>query len=275
MARLPLSPQETPSPFQIQLAELNRIRANFLGRHLGTDPANIQRYLDALPPEFETLSRHFSVEWALIHLTEEDRLIGVHAIVENCQAHGVPPKFLEVFQTLFAEEYYYEDWNSQIADPYEHDELRARIAKLRGLMSFFSMDAQFIDAIKKRFRLSLAVETVWFGVPTPQSLINQLDDDEKNELAEAIKESIELEKVKKDPDYRLKALVNAGAVNKSVLLLSRECREQVAATLTTVQRPANEPDLMEREKQKHAEDVFTLLQKYDDPGAIIDILLKA
>ncbi len=266
-------PQE-PTPFQKQLAELNHMRALFFAKRLNMDtPEHFERYINKLPAEFDDLSQHFSVEWALIYLTEDDPVFGVVAIIEGLKKENMDQNFIDKFEMLFSEESYFEEWDHTLADPYEHDELKSHIAKLRGLMVLFAMDANFIKVCKQRFRLALAVECAWFGIDIPNSLIELLSDEEKEELSFEIADAAEMKSMKKDPDELLRVLVKEGKVDQNVLLMRKDIRGKITDSFEEA-FIQDSKKMAGKELQDHCTELHRLLMKYSDPGVIIDILLK-
>lgn len=272
-------PRENSTEYLAQLRKLNKDRAQFIYHRTQQDPELIEAYLNHEPEEFEEFGEFSTVQDALQDLAENDQYIGAAGVLEKLKEtgkiHRKMPLFIELFETLFLEDIHNDEWDPGLADPYEKDAYRGAVAKLKSMMLFIGANEEMVEAVKDRFKLSLCRMALLMDVNIPQVLIDQLPDREKQEFILMVHESITMkQQARKDTDATLRRLTKGGTIEESVFMLGSEARKQVADILTASLQESISPKVRElNEKLKH--ELEKLVQKYPDPGIIIDKLLKA
>lgn len=272
-------PRENSTEYLAQLRKLNKGRAQFIYHRTQQDPELIEAYLNHEPEEFEELGEFSTVQNAIQDLAENDQYIGAVGILEKLKGttkiHRKMPLFVELFETLFLEDIHNAEWDPGLADPYEKDAYRGGVAKLKSLMLFIGANDEMIEGVKNRFKLSLCRMALMMDVNIPQVLLDQLPDREKQEFMMMVHESVtSKQQASKDTDATLRRLAKGGTIQDSVFMLGNEARKRIADILTASLQESIAPQVLELNKKlKH--ELELLLQKYPDPGVIIDKLLKA
>lgn len=268
---------ENHEGFLRQLRTLNKQRAQFLYHKTQMDPDGMEEYLNREPEAFEEFADSFILECALESLVNGDAYMGAHGIARRMEENPALRHrlILELFQKLFAEELYNSEWDLDLADAYKNDGFRASIAKLKALVLFFGNDSSIIEGIKTRFCLALAAEGLTNGMEIPDRLIAMLPAREKKEFGEAIIRNEE-QKKEKNTDQNLRIFITMGEIDQSVLLLSDVAKKRVVATLreSLADRFSDaERQAIREEKDKIRLGLVELLEKYPNPGRIIEALL--
>lgn len=272
-------PRENSSEYLAQLRKLNKDRAQFIYHRTQQDPELIEAYLNNEPEEFEEFGEFSTVQDALQDLSENDEYIGAAGILEKLKEtvkiHRKMPIFINLFETLFLEDIHNAEWDPGLADPYEKDAYRGAVAKLKSILLFIGANEEMVDAVKNRFKLSLCRMALMMDVNIPDVLLDQLPDREKMEFMMMVHESVtSKQKAAKDTDATLRRLTKGGTVQDAVFMLGSEARKRVADILTANPEESIPPKIRElNEKLRH--ELELLVQKYPDPGIIIDKLLKA
>lgn len=273
-----IDPTELPKnneQFLGQLRRLNKQRAQFLHQKTQMDPDGIEEYLNREPEATEELSNNFFIESALKALVDTDATMGAYRIAERMEENLTPRYglFVKQFQLLFVESLYNSEWDNNLIENHRNNEFRASIARLKALVLFIGNNPSTIERIKTRFCLELAKIGYAEDQEIPERLIAMLPDREKKELEEATAVQ-DYCYMKHKTTQSLQMLITAKAIDQSVLLLSSDAKNKVIATLRNdFADELEEIETRGNRSEIERRDLIELLEKYPDPGRIIEALL--